>query len=373
MSADTSQPSTPSEVDTSLQSGTMPVTEQAPVNSPSQETTPQPLQATAGEPSAPVPADGGGAGGGVDTQTQQDVDPLVAYKASKEAFLKGSPQAPDAVPPAQPAPQEVVEASSPQGDPPPPDRLPKMPIRPADAQDQALLAEWKQQGNGKTLREFILEKVQPAPAPKAEDGTPPAPATLPDGSEVKIVFNSVEEIEIAIRDLEDREDDAQNNFDPKTARAYKREQDRLKELKAKYAAVEQTVQSVEQTAFVATWTESLSKAQSVFPDAGRQGTPLEVKAVEIRQKWVAEGHPLAHSADSAVALYAEAQAALGSPVYSAAPSSVSTPPLTPPRPPTHLIAGGDARTNTSRAPVEVTPENYLEQKARMLGRPLQRT
>lgn len=333
----------------------MPVTEQAPVNSPSQVTQPQPLEATAGEPSAPVPAAGEGVGGGVDTQTQQEVDPVAAYKAAKEAFLKGEPQ--------QEQPAGPTQAQEP-----PPDRLPKMPIRPVDAQDQALLTDWKQHGNGKTLREFILEKVQPAPKPT--DGNSPAAQTLPDGSEAKSTFSSMEEIDLAISELEDREDEAQSNFDPKTARAYRREQDRLKLLKNQFEAVEQTVASVEQTAFVSTWNESLTKAQSVFPDAGRPGSALENKAVELRQKWVADGHPLAHSADSAIALYAEAQAALGTPVYSAAPSSVSTPPLTPHRPPTHIIAGGDARTNTSRAPVEVTPQNYLEMKGRLLGRPV---
>lgn len=365
---DTSQPNLPSEVDTSLLSGSMPVTDQAPVNSPSQETTPQPLEATAGEPSASVPVDGGGAGGGVDTETQKEIDPLAAYKADKAAFLKEAPKAPEVVQPVEEVPESVVTQIEP---PLAPDRLPKMPIRPADAQDQALLADWKSQGNGKTLREFILERMQPAP--KTESGTPPPVVTLPDGSEARTNFSSLEEIDLAIQAAEDAEDTAQEGFDPKTARAYRREQDRLKALKATYAIAEQTVASVEQTAFVQTWTESLTKAQSIFPEAGKQGSALENKAVEIRQKWVAENHPLAHSADSAVALYAEAQAALGTPVYSAAPVSVSTPPLTPPRPPAHIIAGGAARTTTSRAPVEVTPDNYLEQKARMLGRPLQRT
>lgn len=361
MSADTSQPTPPTEVDTSIQNSPMPVTEQAPVNSPSQETIPQPLQATAGEPPAPVPEAGEGAGGGVDTQTQQEADPLAAYKASKEAFLKGTPQAPEAAP-QEVAPETVVA----QAEAPPADRLPKMPIRPADAQDQALLSDWKQNGNGKPLREFILEKMQPVA--KTADGSPPPVAALPDGSEAKTTFTSIEEIDLAIQAAEDAEDTAQEAFDPKTARAYRREQDRLKELKSKYASVEQTVASVEQTAFVTTWTESLSKAQTLFQDAGREGSALEAKAVEIRQKWVAEGHPLAHAADSAVALYAEAQAALGTPAHSAAPPSVSTPPSVPHRPPTHIIAGGDARTTTTRAPVEVTPENYLEQKARLLGK-----
>ena len=365
MSEEISQQTAPTEADTSLQQGNnAPVADVAPANKPSQQTTPQPSQATTGEPSAQAPEAGGGAGGDVVTTAQQPQDPLADYAASKAQFLRGEPQA------QQPDPPPAEPQQHQQQAPAEPDRLPKMPIRPADTQDQQLLSDWKQHGQGKTLREFILEKMAPPPPPakQADGGEPPPALTLPDGSEVKTAFQSVEEVDAEIERLINARYDALDNFDPKTAREYELRQKALERQRMELAGLEQFVQSVEQTAFVATWNDSLAKAQSIFPEAGRPGSALEAKAAEIRQQWVDSNHPLAHSPDSAVALYAEAAAALGQPAASAAPPVVTTSPPSIHRPPAQIIAGGDARTNPNRAPVEVTAENYAQLKAQILGR-----
>ncbi len=379
MPEDTSQPTPPQAAeDTSLLSGQIaPVTDVAPVNQSSQTNT-LPQEANAGSPPAAAPEAEGGAGGGVEKKSD---DVFADYRAKKKAYLANqgqpAPAAPEVVqpqdtstPPASQAGAEVVpplpEAAQ-DGTAAAPDKLPKMRIHPADQQDADLIQAWKTEGAGQPLRQFILERMAPkAPAP--EEGR--APATLPDGSEVKTAFTSYAEIQAEIRRLEDAEDDAHEAFNPKAARGFKRRAEELKALATQYVEVEETAHRVEHAAFLEAWNEDLGKARTVFADAGVPGTALETKAIEIRQKWIAENHPLAHVANSATALYAEAAAALGQPAASAAPpaAKVSTPPPTPAFRPPNVIAGGDARTIPARGPVQVTTQNYQEMKAKYLGK-----
>lgn len=399
MAEETSQPTNPpsAAVDTSLPAETAPVVEVAPTNTPTNpptETTPPP-QATATPPSAEVPGTGGEVGGGVDTKQQQslassDEDPAVAYRKQKEAFLRGetppepaqqTAPAPSTQQTTAPATNEAnVQTPQPGAD---DQRVPKVHLRPADAQDLELISDWKKSGGGKPLRDFILERYNPkpqAPAAGTQDGsasdgtqTPAVQSvTLPDGNTVPTTFTSVQEIDSTIKKLLDAKYAALENFEPSKAREFEIEQLRLQRLRDEFGQVEQVIERTEQTAFQMTWDDSLSRAKSLFPDAGKPGSALESRAIEIRKQWVETGHPLAHAADSALPLYAEAAASLNvAPAApSAAPPAVSTPPSTSSvhRPPTALLAGGDARTVQPSGAPEITTDNYFAEKARLLGR-----
>lgn len=247
-----------------------------------------------------------------------------------------------------------------------------------------ILQDWKQHGQGKSLVDFILEKKTPvAPAKpteaggNGETGTPPA-ADLPDGTKIDRTFSSVEALDAEIRRLVDLEYTELDNFEMQKAKAFRLEAERLRELRGKYESAETLAHKVQQTAAEMEWAEDLGRAQKLFPSAGVEGSPLEAKAAEIRAEWIRTGHPLAQSPRSALAIYSEASLALGlapaAPAASAAPPSVSTPPGTSSihRPPAGIIASGDARSTPPRPTEEITPENYHEQKARMLGVPARR-
>lgn len=371
---DTSQNTTPQTdgVDISLQAGAIaPVTDVAPVNTDTPLNS-NPQKATAGDTPSGNPA-GADAGvvGGVDTQE----DPAAAYKAQKAAFLAGNtpPEQPPAIiPPADAAPAANPPASN---DTPPAapaaDRLPKVPVRPTDQRDMDALQDWKANGGGKSLVEFILGQNAPAANPPA--GQEPLAAPLPDGTEVKIGFGSISEVEAEMQRLVDLEYDAIANFDGDGAKKCRRAYEALRDQKLNIAAAESRAHEIQATAENHAWSEDLARAQRLYPEAGVEGSALEVKATEIRQQWINEGHPLAHSSRSAVAIYSEAALALDlapSPQArpSAAPTNVSTPPATSiHRPPPGIIAGGEARSTQPR-PVEVTKDNYLEHKAKLLNR-----
>lgn len=365
MTEDTSQTTMPPAAeDTSLTQGNPAlVTDQAPVNNTSQ-TNPQPPNATADDIPGTLPEVDGDAGRGVDTPE----DKMAAYKAAKEKFFIGEKPPEETV--VKPPVAETVVV------PPAEDtaaRLPKVPIRPVDQGDMDILQAYKAEGAGKTLRQFILEREAPPPAAPVVDGETVTAEALPDGTPVTRTFQSAGEVKAEIRRLLSLKNDALGNFNPKDARAFEEQVENLRDLLPTLAAAEQTAERVEQTAIQMVWQEDLTKAQQLFADAGQPGTPLELKAAEIRAQWVAEGHPLANEPRSAVAIYSEAAIALQvkpSAAPSAAPGKVvsTPPPASIHRPPVSLIAGGDARSQAPRAPAEITKENYAEAKAAYLKR-----
>lgn len=362
MSEDTSLSQSAPPEDNSLASSTVPVTEVAPVNVTQTDTTP-PQQANAGETSAQAGALDGAAGGGVNIDD---------YEAARAAYLSGTVQ-PEAAPLDEVQPPQVnAEVNAPNQQ----QTLPAIKVKPESQADLELLSLYKKEGNGMGLVEFILKREQ-IQVPGADTTTATVnPETGQPETVVKPAFTTMEDVDAEIRRLEDLEDKALENFDPKQARAHKREQEKLKAYKLTLQEVQSHADRVEQTAFEQDWQSSLGKARLIHPEAGQEGSPLETKAIEVRQRWVKEGHPLAYRADSAVALYAEAAAELASqgqaaPV-GAGPPAINRPVVTPPpaiprRGAPSVIAGGDART-TPRAPIEVTAENYDEVMTQYLGR-----
>ena len=365
MSEDTSQTAplgTETAVDTSRQETTPPsVAELAPANTDTPNND-QPPQATAG---TPTPGDGGRTAVGVDT-TELD-----SYKSEKAEFLAAP--APASAPASAPAPAPAVAEPAPTGEETETSRLPKMHIRPTTQEDLTVLDAWKtarKAGASESLVEFILKTSAPPPPVPAGETAPAADGT-PSAVEHAPIFSTVEDLDAEIKRLTDEEFSHLENFDTTQAKRCRERAQDLMRYRPSLEAATLKAESIEMSAAEVEWMTDLARAQKVFADAGRPGSALETKATEIRQRWIAEGHALAHSPRSAVAIYAEAAAELGLAPASAAPEpvpSLSTPTAVH-RPPAAIIAGGDARSQTSRAPdPSSTPlENYQAEKAALLA------
>jgi len=347
MPEDTSHAEHAAEVDTSLPSTTAPVTDVAPVNDSSPTQTPS-SEATMSETTSVTPAAEKVDVGGVDK---------AAYAAAKAAYLSGQET---------PAIAPVAEAASAETPPPAPveNRLPKVGIRPVNQEDMDILQDFKANGQGMGLKAFILSKSAPPP---------PAPLAAPSEGETAPVqpttFNSVAEIDAEIQRLVDLEFNHLENFEPGEAKKAREAGIQLLRYRNEFAVAEVHAERVQVTANEQAWNEDLARAQVLFADAGNENSALEQAAIQIRQQWINDGHPLANDPRSAVALYSEAALLIKQPAArtTAAPQQLSTPPTSIHRPPS-IIAGGDARSQPAARTVTITADNYVEMKARLLGR-----
>lgn len=328
MPEDTSQANAAAEVDTSLLGTNAPVTDVAPVNNSLPTEQPSP-EATASETTGNMPADEKVDVGGVDNDH---------YADAKAAFLRGES--------ASPAPATAPQAEN---------KLPKVPIRPVNQEDMDVIQDWKSNGNGMGLKDFILNRAAP----------PPMPANSGDNASMtQPTFSTLADIDAEIQRLVDVEFEHLENFDPRAAKEAREAGNQLQRYRAEFAVAEGHANRVQHTAAELVWHEDLSRAQRLFADAGVANTPLENAAAQVRQQWLDEGHPLANDPRSAVALYSEAALLLNQPAarVAAAPQHLSTPPTSIHRPPS-IIAGGDARSHNTARTVPITVDNYEEMKA----------
>jgi hypothetical protein len=343
MPEDTSHANAAEEVDISLPSTVAPVIDVAPVNNSSPTQTPSP-EATASETTSVTQA--------VEKVDVGGVDNNADYAAAKAAYLRGDPPAnAPAAPGTQATPAQPAET-----------QLPKVPIRPVNQEDMDVLQDFKKNGNGMGLKEFILSKSAPPPPPIH------APAAGDDTQAAQPTFSSLADIDAEIQRLVDVEFEHLENFDPASAKAAREKGNQLQRYRSEFAVAEVNANRVQTTAAEMVWHEDLSRAQRLFADAGVENTPLEQAAAQVRQQWIDEGHPLANDPRSAVALYSEAALLLNQPAarQSAAPQQLSTPPTSIHRPPS-IIAGGDARSQPAARTVPITVENYEEMKAAFMA------
>lgn len=368
---------TPTAEDLSRAASAPSATELAPVDSTQQPEQP-PQEANADLQPEPLPD--GKTGDAVDTND---------YEAEKAAYLAGkknpapAPEPTPAAPPApeaSPAPPPAAPAQTDEGDElkvikAADGKFSKQRIRPTNEGDAALLLAYRaaqETGSQESLSDFIVRQKAPTPSAPV---TPPADATTPNQPtpESKKEFTSFDEMRAEISRLTDLEYERQGAFDLEGAKAAR---EAVTKLMLELPDMHERITSQAATAAAAqerAWNESLGKAQQVFGDAGKAGTPLEATAAAVRAEWVANGHPLAFAADSALALYAEAAARINQTAATAAPRSQPVPTPSPVhRPPlSPLIGGGDARTQqTQRAPdISQTPlSDYESEKEAFLNR-----
>jgi hypothetical protein len=316
-------------------------------NSNSTDTT----QATSSGPTGNDAQAGNGETGGVN----EFVDD---YEAQRLRYLSGDST------PANPAPQQ--EQALAEGN---EARMPNLRIRPVDEHDLSLLNDWKENGAGKPLHEFILERLRPTQT-EAEpvldlDVVPPADYQPKDS------FISQDELDAEIKQLRKLRLEAKREFSTDNEVFYEAEIERLQGYRKAFGRAVEQAARIESVQSHEIWQADLMRAKALLPDAGIPGTLLESKAAEIRQRWVNENHPLAYRADSAVAIYAQAASELRiAPVQtasSAAPNTTFTPPVSSiHRPPANIIASGDARANPARQE-PITADNYEEMKARYMA------
>ena len=345
MPEDTSHANAAEEVDTSLPSTIAPVTDVAPVNDSSPTQTPS-SEATTSETTSVTQA--------VEKVDVGGVDNTADYAAAKAAYLRGDPSAnAPAAPVTQAAPAQPAET-----------QLPKVPIRPVNQEDMDVLQDFKKNGNGMGLKEFILSKTVP-PAPDSL----PAPAAGETATVQPTTFSSVAEIDAEIQRLVDVEFQHMENFDPAEAKKAREAGIQLLRYRNQFEVAELNADRVQATAAMVQWNDGLAQAQRLFPDAGLENSALELAAIQVRQQWIADNHPLANDPRSAVALYSEAALLVNQPAArpTAAPQQLSTPPPSIHRPPS-IIAGGDARSQPAARTVTITADNYVEMKAKLLGR-----
>ena len=326
-------------------------------NSNSTETT----QATSSGPTGNDAQAGNGEVGGVN-EFDYEAERL-RYLSGETSPANSAPQQEQPVVETPPAAQQQVAADSQES------KMPNLRIRPVDEHDLTLLNDWKQNGAGRPLHEFILEKVRPTlvEAQPAADLDIVAPADY----QPKDSFISPDDLDAEIKNLRKLRLEAKRDFSTDNEIFYEEEIDRLQSYKQAFGQAVEQASRIESVQNHELWQADLARAKAILPDAGVAGTPLENKAAEIRQRWVAENHPLAHRPDSAVAIYAQAATELRLAPVQTAPSAAPNTTFTPPvssihRPPANIIAPGDARANPARQET-ITAENYDEMKLRYLG------
>ncbi len=344
------------------------VTAHAADQAPADHTNPNLPDTTQATSSGPIGNDaeaGNGETGGVNEHDDYEAQRLRYLAGDSSEASPATQQAESVVetPPAASQQQAPTESAD--------SKMPKLRIRPVDAQDLTLLNDWQQNGKGVPLHQFILEKLRPAQAevvPASElEIVPPADYQPKDS------FLSQDDLEAEIKQLKKLRFEAKREFATENEIFYENEIERLQSYKQDFGRAVEQAERIQEVQNHEIWQADLLLAQGILPDAGVPGTPLEIKATEIRQRWVAENHPLAHRPDSAVAIYAQAASELR---MSPAPAAASDAPyrqqsFPPPvssihRPPANIIASGDARANPARQET-VTVDNYEEMKARLLA------
>lgn len=255
-------------------------------------------------------------------------------------------------------------------------RMKPIKLRPADAEERQMMSEFKaakQTGYPHGYTKFAVDRAlaqrPAAPAAAAPVVEPVAPVEPAEESAPQ--FQSMDEVHAEIRRLRAEKVALQEAFDFKAAGDLESKADallmKLPELAAEFEAQAQ--------AYKSEWQASQAKAKSLFPDAGVEGSALEIAAAQVRDDWVANQHPLAFVNDSAVALYAEAAAKIGiQPGPSTRPTP--TPSVTPPSP-VHrpalspILSGSGAPAQPPQPPVDVsqTPlSDYEKERAKLLGK-----
>jgi len=299
-------------------------------------------------------------------QTGEVGDEMSDYAARKAAFLAGT------APEATPAPATTVEAPAPAAvvnphvDPEDLEdeplikngRMPRMKIRTVTPVDVEAVAAFKTSqglGNPQSLVEFIAERYVPKlPA------TPETPVVVVDSAPtLDSVTAELERLE-AEKDglMEGFEFDQANELKPKIAELKKQERELLLKSVAQPAEAQEQAQAAAEEPY-------LIRAAQMFPQSVEANSALAVKAREIHAKWTTDKDPRAAHPSAAFYCYVDAAAELG---IQPATAPASQPQVTQPSPtsPVHrppasaLIAGGDARTQTMRAPVKTG--TYHERK-----------
>ncbi|MFZ2276509.1 MAG: hypothetical protein WAW39_01870 [Prosthecobacter sp.] len=295
-------------------------------------------------------------------QTGEVGDEQSDYAARKAAFLSG--KAPEATPPAAqtveaPAPAAVVNPPEDPEDAPliKDGQMPKMRVRtvtPVDVEAVAAFQTSQKLGNTQSLVEFI-----------AENYVPKLPATQQTAEAPAETGPTLESVSAELEALEKQRDDLQEGFEFDQANELKPKIKELREKEKQMLLQSVTPQAAQEQAQAAAEEPYLIQAAQMFPQSVEANSPLAVKAREIYAKWTADKDPRAAHPSSAFYCYVDAAAQL-SIKPSGAPASqpqVTQPSPTSPvhRPPASaLIAGGDARTQTTRTPA--TTGTYQERK-----------
>lgn len=289
-----------------------------------------------------------------DGTTGEVVDAKSDYASRLGAFLSGKGEdetSPVVQPAAAPPPAAVVNPPEDPEDAPliKDGQMPKMRVRtvtPVDVEAVAAFQTSQRLGNTQSLVEFIAENFVPKLPPTQQTAEAPAPET----------GTTLASIEAEIEAMENQRDELLEGFELEQAEELK---PKLKDLRAKHK--EMLLKSVAppvdpEDAQAAAEEPYLIRAAQMFPQSVEASSPLAMKAREIHAKWTADKDPRAAHPSSAFYCYVDAAAELNI-KPSAAPAS--QPQVTPPpsttspvhRPPASaLIAGGDARSLTTRTP-----------------------
>lgn len=303
---------------------------------------------------------------------------LAAFLSAEEKVPEPEVRAPEAemVPPEAPAtnPAPAATPAAPlEDDDDPlikngvlPNRMRVRPVTPVDVQAMAEFRASQSAGNTQSFVEFVAERyVSKLPTSAAAET---APSTTP--------AETLDHVTAEIQRLESERDQLNEEFEFEKAKEYKPKLEALR--KRERELLIESVKPVEKPEDVEAKRAQeiepyLIQAAKMFPQSVEATGPLATKAREVFNGWVQNGDPRAAHPSANFYCYVEAAAELGiQPAGAAAPKQAPvTQPPTSPTPPVHrppasaLIAGGEARSQTTRAPEQ--QGTYEERKLAFLA------
>lgn len=360
-----SQTTTASPTEVSTQPVDTPVTAAAPSGVVDNATlTSEQIQSTA----SPQQAADGPTGEGVDALSSY-ADRMAAFLSNPDAPLPGAAvvttEAAPATAQTQTTAAPVVPNPDPEDDVPliKDGVMPKMRVRtvtPVDVQAVAEFQASQRAGNTQSLVEFIAERYVPKAAPTTTEAVPAV--TAPPVDSLAAITAEIEQLE-AERDTlnEAFEFDQAKDLKPKIAELRAKERELLTQSKESQSEAVNAQAAAEQ--------EYLVKAAKAFPQSVQADSPLAMQARAIHAQWVADKDPRGQHPSGLYYCYVEAADTLGISPGQVAPAPTQQPSTPPPvnRPPVSaLIAGGDARSQQTRAPA-LPGKTYQERLAAHLA------